>query len=79
MSETVVPEPFAIRAMRGVCFSRSSGFSISSGVMELIACFQRLAWDCCFSIASCGMFALFMPGTMESILSNEPTSPIVSS
>jgi len=79
ISVVVVPEPFAIRWIREVCFSRISGFSISASVIEEIADFQFFILASCLSRASFGTFAADIPGIIPTSLSIEPILFICSS
>jgi len=79
ISVVVVPEPFAILPILLVCFSRISGFSISSLVIEDIADFQFFILDSCFSKASFGILAEDIPGIIPTNLSIEPILFICSS
>jgi len=75
----VVPEPFAIRWILEVCFSRTSGFSISCSVIEDIADFQWVIFLSCFSSSFFGTFAADIPGIIPISLSMEPIEFICSS
>jgi len=79
ISVVVVPEPLAIRWIRLVCFSKISGFSISSSVIDEIAFFQCFIFPSCFASISLGTFAAFIPGTIPISLSMLPILFICSS
>jgi len=72
ISVVVVPLPFAIRWIRLVCFSKNSGFSISSSVIDEIAFFQWDIFCSCFANTSFGTFAVDIPGIIPISLSMEP-------
>jgi len=79
ISVVVVPEPFAIRWIREVCFSRISGVSISISVIEEIAFFQWDIFCSCFARTSFGTFVDDIPGIIPINLSIEPSLFICSS
>jgi len=79
ISVVVVPEPFAIRWIREVCFSRISGVSISCSVIEEIAFFQWDIFCSCFVRTSFGTLAADIPGIMPISLSMLPSLFICSS
>jgi len=79
ISVVVVPEPWAIRWILVVCFSRISGFSISSSVIDEMAVFQCFIFDSCFSRTSLGTFAADIPGIIPTSLSMLPILFICSS